>query len=127
MRQKHITLTCDGMPILDETTGSHQFLSMCIPDVYHKQTPIENNLTMYSFALHPDNMEPSGDVNFTMIKDATIQMTLSSDGSYGLYSVYNELLTTSLNHIVHVEKDIIIIAKSYNILRIKNGVGEMLF
>jgi hypothetical protein len=54
-------------------------------------------------------------------------MTLSSDGSYGLYSVYNELLTTSLNHIVHVEKDIIIIAKSYNILRIKNGVGEMLF
>ena len=99
MRQKHITLTCDGIPILDETTGSHQFLSACIPDVYHKQTPIENNLTMYSFALHPDNMEPSGDVNFTMIKDATIQVELSSDGSYGLYSVYNELLTTSSSHI----------------------------
>jgi hypothetical protein len=127
MRQKHITLTCDGIPILDETTGSHQFLSACIPDVYHKQTPIENNLTMYSFALHPDNMEPSGDVNFTMIKDATIQVELSSDGSYGLYSVYNELLTTSSSHIVHVEKDVHIIAKSYNILRIKDGVGEILF
>jgi hypothetical protein len=127
MRQKHITLTCDGIPILDETTGSHQFLSACIPDVYHKQTPIENNLTMYSFALHPDNMEPSGDVNFTMIKDATIQVELSSDGSYGIYSVYNELLTTSSSHIVHVEKDVHIIAKSYNILRIKDGVGEILF
>ena len=127
MRQKHVTLTCDGIPILDETTGSHQFLSACIPNVYHKQTPIENNLTMYSFALRPDNMEPSGDLNFTMIKDATIQMTLSSDGSYGLYSVYNELLTTSSSHIVHVEKDVHIIAKSYNILRIKDGVGEILF
>jgi hypothetical protein len=127
MRQKHVTLTCDGIPILDETTGSHQFLSACIPNVYHKQTPIENNLTMYSFALRPDNMEPSGDLNFTMIKDATMQMTLSSDGSYGLYSIYNELLNSNASHIVHVEKDITIIAKSYNILRIKDGVGEILF
>jgi hypothetical protein len=127
MRQKHITLTCDGIPILDETTGSHQFLSACIPDVYHKQTPIENNLTMYSFALQPDKIEPSGNLNFSMIKDATIQVELSSDGSYGLYSVYNELLTTSSSHIVHVEKEILIIAKSYNVLRIRDGVGEILF
>lgn len=123
MRQKHVTLTCDGLPILDDTTGSHQFLSACIPNVYHTQTPYESNLTMYSFALQPDNIEPSGDLNFSMIKDATIQMTLSSDGSYAN-------TTPSSNtapYIVHVEKEVIIIAKSYNILRIKEGIGEILF
>lgn len=127
MRQKNVTLTCDGMPILNDVTGSHQFLSACIPDIYHKQTPIENNLTMYSFALHPDNIKPSGNLNFTMIKDATIQMTLSSDGSYGLYNVYNELLNTSTTHIAHVKKDIIVIAKSYNILSIKDGTARVIF
>ena len=74
MRQKYVTLTCDGLTILDDTTGSHQFLSACIPDVHHKQTPYESNLTMYSFALHPDNIEPSGNVNFSMIKDIIIQI-----------------------------------------------------
>ena len=127
MRQKHVTLSLDGTPILDETIGSHQFLSTCIPNVYHKQAPIENNLTMYSFALRPDKIEPSGDINFTMIKDAIIQMTLSSDGSYGLYNIFNELLDTSPSLIVHIEKEILVIAKSYNILRIKDGVGKIMF
>ena len=117
MRQKYVTLTCDGLTILDDTTGSHQFLSACIPDVHHKQTPYESNLTMYSFALHPDNIEPSGNVNFSMIKDIIIQMTLSNDGAY-----INAPPST-----VHAEKDVHIIAKSYNILRIKDGVGEILF
>lgn len=127
MRQKHVTLSLDGIPILDETIGSHQFLSTCIPNVYHKQAPIENNLTMYSFALRPDKIEPSGEINFTMIKDAIIQMTLSSDGSYGLYNIFNELLDTSPSLIVHIEKEILVIAKSYNVLRIKDGVGKILF
>ncbi len=82
---------------------------------------------MYSFALRPDKIEPSGDINFTMIKDAIIQMTLSSDGSYGLYNIFNELLDTSPSLIVHIEKEILVIAKSYNILRIKDGVGKILF
>jgi hypothetical protein len=134
MRQKYVTLTCDGIPILDDTTGSHQFLSACIPDIYHKQSPYESNLTMYSFALHPDNMEPSGDLNFSMIKDATIHVELSNDGAYGLYDVDQQLIDSWApfglpppTNVVHVEKDIHIIAKSYNILRIKDGVGEILF
>jgi hypothetical protein len=123
MRQKHITLSCDGLPILDDTTGSHQFLSACIPDVYHKQTPYESNLTMYSFALQPDKIESSGNLNFSMIKDASIQMTLSDDGSYA--NTTPSSITDP--YTVHVEKDIIVIAKSYNVLRIKDGVGEILF
>lgn len=123
LRQKYVTLSCDGLPILDDTTGSHQFLSACIPDVYHKQTPYESNLTMYSFALQPDKIEPSGNLNFSMIKDGIIQMTLSDDGSYA-----NTTPSSSTNpYTVHVEKEILIIAKSYNILRIKDGVGKILF
>jgi hypothetical protein len=123
MRQKYVTLTCDGLPILDDTTGSHQFLSACIPDIYHKQSPYESNLTMYSFALHPDNMEPSGDLNFTVIKDATIEVELSNDGAYANTTPSS----STAAYVVHVEKDVHIIAKSYNILRIKDGVGEILF
>jgi hypothetical protein len=123
MRQKYVTLTCDGLPILDDTTGSHQFLSACIPDIYHKQSPYESNLTMYSFALHPDNMEPSGNLNFSMIKDAIIQVTLSDDGSYA--NTTPSSITEP--YTIHVEKEVIVIAKSYNVLRIKDGVGKILF
>ena len=110
MRQKHVTLSCNGLPILDDTTGSHQFLSVCIPDVYHKQTPYESNLTMYSFAVNPDKLEPSGYVNFSMFKDVKLEMVLGEAASY-----YEFI------------KDIIVIAKSYNVLRIRDGVGEILF
>ena len=110
MRQKHVTLSCNGLPILDDTTGSHQFLSVCIPDVYHKQTPYESNLTMYSFAVNPDKLEPSGYVNFSMFKDVKLEMVLGEAASY-----YEFI------------KDVIVIAKSYNILRIKDGVGKILF
>jgi hypothetical protein len=110
IRQKHVTLSCDGLPILDDTTGSHQFLSTHIPDIYHKQTPYESNLTMYSFAVNPDKHEPSGYVNFSMFKDVKLEMVLSGAASY-----YEFI------------KDIIVIAKSYNILRIKDGVGKLLF
>jgi hypothetical protein len=123
MRQKYVTLTCDGLPILDDTTGSHQFLSACIPDIYHKQSPYESNLTMYSFALHPDNMEPSGDLNFTVIKDAFIDVELSNDGAYA--NTTPSSITDP--YTVHVEKEVIVIAKSYNVLRIRDGVGEIVF
>lgn len=110
IRQKYVKLTCDGLPILDDTTGSHHFLSTCIPNVYHKQTPYESNLTMYSFALNPDKLEPSGYVNFSMFNNVKLEMVLSGAASY-----YEFI------------KDVIVIAKSYNILRIKDGVGKILF
>ena len=78
---------------------------------------------MYSFALQPDKIESSGNLNFSMIKDASIQMTLSDDGSYA--NTTPSSVTDP--YTVHVDKEVIIIAKSYNILRIKDGVGEILF
>ena len=64
---------------------------------------------MFSFSLNPESYHPSGSCNFSKIDDIILQMSLISDVSYDnpiLIRVY------SLN---------------YNILRIVNGIGGLVF
>lgn len=61
---------------------------------------------MYSFAIDPENMQPSGTCNFSKIDNATLQFTCNPNISEGMISIY---------------------ATNYNILRIKNGMCGLMF
>lgn len=134
MKQKVTTLTCDNVPILDEITGSDQFLISAIPDIHNTRVPNRKNIMYYSFALYPDKLEPSGHLNFSTIKNAVIDMTLYTDGTIGAYDpegnyiedywIYSEQGYEPPRDIV---KDIIVTAKSYNVLRFENGAAKLLF
>lgn len=117
-KQSFVTLTCDGISILNETTGNNLFLSINIPNIYHKRSPIFRNISVYSFALQPGELDPSGHLDFSVIKDAILTMELAYDGSHtnstGIAPIY-------------FRKQVIIVAKSYNIIRINNGIGQILF
>jgi hypothetical protein len=117
-KQSFVTLTCDGISILNETTGNNLFLSINIPNIYHKRSPIFRNISVYSFALQPGELDPSGHLDFSVIKDANLTMELEYDGSHtnstGIAPIY-------------FRKQVIIVAKSYNIIRINNGIGQILF
>ena len=71
---------------------------------------------MYSFALDPEVWYPTGQVNFSLIKEQLMTFELFSSwfqaGSYShRYS----------------NRHIRVYAKSYNILRVKDGVATKIF
>lgn len=134
MKQKVTTLTCDNVPILDEVTGSDQFLISAIPDIHNTRVPIRKNIMYYSFALYPDRLDPSGHLNFSTIKNAIVDMTLYTDGTIGVYDpegnyIEDYWLESEEGYVVprDIVKDIIVTAKSYNVLRFENGAAKLLF
>jgi len=66
----------------------------------------EKNVYMYSFCLHPENHQPSGSCNFSRIDNFSISFT--GDQSYTGYKIY-------------------LYAKNYNVLRIMEGMGGLLY
>jgi len=75
--------------------------------------PLENNYTipeknvyMYSFCIDPENYLPTGSCNFSRIDNFSIAFT--GDQSYNGYKIY-------------------LYAKNYNVLRIMEGMGGLLY
>jgi len=65
-----------------------------------------DNIYMYSFALDPESMQPSGTCNFSKIDNATLNISCKPNIQEGTISVY---------------------ATNYNILRIKSGMAGLMF
>ena len=61
---------------------------------------------MYSFCLKPEEYQPSGSCNFSKIDNLSI--TFTGDQSYDGYKIY-------------------LYAKNYNVLRIMEGMGGLLY
>ena len=126
-KQKTTTLDCDGTQILDKTTGSNMFLSASLPNLYHKRSPNFRNINMYSFALYPDELRPSGHLNFSTIKDARVTMELEYDGAHGTFDFDDNYITVFGIEPIYFPKQVIIIAKSYNMMIIRNGKAQIIY
>ena len=120
LRYEHInyvTLTLDGEEILDEHTGSPHFLRILQPRLHHRNTPITRRFYSYSFALYPYESDPSGHVNFSVVKEPILHGNLFSskheDGDTGTYAWHNRRFH--------------ILAKTMNFVRIKDGVMSQVF
>ena len=126
-KQRTTTLDCDGVKILDETTGSNMFLSASIPNLYHKRSPNFRNINTYSFALYPDELRPSGHLNFSTVKDARVHMELEYDGAHGAFDFDDNLIQSFGIDPIYFPKQVIIIAKSYNMMIIRNGKLQIIY
>jgi len=126
-KQKTTTLDCDGTQILDKTTGSNMFLSASLPNLYHKRSPNFRNINMYSFALYPDELRPSGHLNFSTIKDARVTMELEYDGRHGTFDFDDNYIEVFGVEPIYFPKQVIIIAKSYNMMIIRNGEARIIY
>jgi hypothetical protein len=73
---------------------------------------------MYSFALRPEEHQPSGTCNFSRIDTATIVMNMASLGSS---TVRNPGLGDGQNWNVRVY------AVNYNVLRVMSGMGGLAY
>ena len=102
-----LTLTLDGQDIITKDTGNAIFLKAVQGAIHHSKTQLIRRFYSYSFALQPEEWYPTGQVNFTLIKDQDLSVYLTSCPDFS--------------------RQIRVYALSYNILRVSEGIAETLF
>lgn len=91
---------------LNETTGNIIHLRAVQSGIHHSRTQLFRRFYSYSFALEPERWYPTGQVNFSLVKDQYVHLSLNDyDG----------------------QRELRVYALSYNILRIENGTARLLF
>ena len=81
------------------------------PYQHHTRTPCVG-INVYSFALKPEEHQPSGTCNFSRIDNAQLQLTLQAGSSAGVSSTAWKLRVYAVN---------------YNVLRIMSGMGGLAY
>ena len=103
----YLTLTLDGQDIITQDTGNVIFLKAIQAAIHHSKTQLIRRFYSYSFALQPEEWYPTGQMNFSLIKEPILNMNLTSSPDFA--------------------RQIRVYAKSYNILRVSGGIAETLF
>jgi hypothetical protein len=103
----YLTLSLDGQDIITQDTGNVVFLKAIQGAIHHSKTQLIRRFYSYSFALQPEEWYPTGQVNFSLIKEQILNMNLTSSPNFA--------------------RQIRVYAKSYNILRVSEGITETLF
>lgn len=85
------------------------YYSVVQPFEKHSRNSL-NGINMFSFALYPENYQPSGSVNFSYLPVKVIQINLDPS-----------VINTSFNTAIYIY------AKNYNILKISNGFARLLY
>ena len=108
---KTAKLQLNGHDRFTERKGS--YFNLVQPYQHHTNIPM-NGINVYSFALNPEEHQPSGTLNFSRIDNATLQLTLE-----------DELYRPPGLPAASVQPKIKIFAVNYNVLRIMSGMGGL--
>ena len=100
-------LLLNGQDRFSEREGS--YFDLVQPFQHHTRSP-STGINVYSFALRPEEHQPSGTCNFSRIDNATLQLVLS-----------NATVTGTNTAKVRVY------ATNYNVLRIMSGMGGLAY
>ena len=79
------------------------------PFQHHTNVPVHNSINVYSFALKPEDHQPSGTLNMSRIDTATLMVTANAADTGLVYQGIN------------------IYAVNYNVLRILSGMGGLAY
>ena len=103
----YLTLTLDGQDIITQDTGNVIFLKAIQAAIHHSKTQLIRRFYSYSFALQPEEWYPTGQVNFSLIKEQILNLNLTDSPDFA--------------------RQIRVYAESYNILRVSEGIADTLF
>ena len=82
------------------------YFSRVQPNAHHTSIPVSAGINVYSFALKPEEHQPSGTCNFSRIDNAKLQLTLAGVAAGGRVKVF---------------------ATNYNVLRVMSGMGGLAY
>ena len=100
-------LQLNGQDRFTEREGS--YFDVVQPFQHHTRHP-DTGINLYSFALRPEEHQPSGTCNFSRIDNATLQLVLSA-------AAIGEEKTAKVR----------VYATNYNVLRIMSGMGGLAY
>jgi hypothetical protein len=103
-----IQLEFNNEIMISQDVADRLYLLYAQPMYHHTRVP-KRNIYSYSFALRPEDPEPTGQVNMSRIINKLLKVTMN--GEYGPSD----------------NRNIRIYAKNYNILRIQDGLAGLLF
>jgi len=103
----YLTLDLDGQPIITKDTGNVIFLKAVQAAIHHSKTQLLRRFYSYSFALEPEKWYPTGQVNFSLVKEQILNLSLTPCNDYS--------------------RQIRVYAISYNTLRVSEGTARTLF
>ena len=100
-------LQLNGQDRFSEREGT--YFDLVQPYQHHTRTP-DSGINVYSFALRPEEHQPSGSCNFSRIDNATLQLVLSNATVEGTKTAKVRVYATN-----------------YNVLRIMSGMGGLAY
>ena len=100
-------LQLNGQDRFSEREGS--YFDVVQPFQHHTRHP-DTGINLYSFALRPEEHQPSGTCNFSRIDNATLQLVVSADA-------IGQAETAKVR----------VYAVNYNVLRIMSGMGGLAY
>merc|ERR1711998_247620 len=100
-------LQLNGHDRFQERLGS--YFNLVQPYQHHSNVPA-TGINVYSFALKPEEHQPSGTCNMSRIDNATLQLVLSS-------------AAIGVDHTAKVR----VYAVNYNVLRVMSGMGGLAY
>ena len=100
-------LQLNGQDRFSEREGS--YFDTVQPFQHHSATPA-TGINVYSFALRPEEHQPSGSCNFSRIDNATLQLVLSNATVEGVKTAKVRVYATN-----------------YNVLRVMSGMGGLAY
>jgi hypothetical protein len=103
----YLTLDLDSQPIITQETGGVIFLKAIQGAIHHSKTQLLRRFYSYSFALEPEKWYPTGQINFSLVKEQILNLSLTPCADYA--------------------RQIRVYAINYNTLRVAEGTAQTLF
>ena len=109
----------NGQDRFTERDGS--YFNFVQPYQHHTNSPAVG-INVYSFALKPEDLQPSGSCNFSRIDNATLNLTLTPETFTATSSAGGSFPAASQTNVSNR-----IYATNYNVLRIMSGMGGLAY
>lgn len=108
-------LQLNGHDRFDRREGA--YFNYVQPDQHHTNTPADG-VNVYSFALHPEQHQPSGTANLSRIDNTQLNLWFHDETARAGLPTLNFL---------NADNKLYIFAYSYNVLRIMSGMGGLAY
>ena len=104
---QNLEIQLDDSIILDKVSGNVINLRAVQSGIHHSRTQLFRRYYSYSFALEPERWYPTGQRNFSLIKEQHLKLKILPDDV--------------------AKRELRVLGLSYNILRVENGIAKTLF
>lgn len=95
-----------------------RFFGVLQPEMHHTRTPVDG-VNVYSFALHPEEHQPSGTSNLSRVEHEIMTMFFKDTTLEGYDLNY---IDEPIIDVLDLNNRVFVFGLSYNILRISNGL-----